>query len=323
MAVNKREMGVVVIIVLALVVGIEGLLHIDFVKQALRWFWTNTKHEYWLAVIAGIGIILTGGVGGVFGACYRRKCHTEPCFQEWWDLFVFGGAGAASAFAVVVVCKGLGLAFGDSEPFYLAFKLYGLTFVSGFFAMRLLPSFGNMMEKQVGRLTNEMARAKTDISMVSNDTEYYSLITKVESALRREQSMDCYELIGVVEKMLKRYPLRRTINIFYGRLLKSEKRYADAVVALKNYIRNLEEDRRGQELTAADRSALAAAHFNIACYTALQLSKDFGPKEMLDETRRHLENAARLDEIVYERWGQDTDLKALYARYPDFLQRGT
>ena len=271
MAVNKREMGVVVIIVLALVAGIELLVNLDFTIRTFNWLRANTKREYWLAIVAGIGIILTGGVGGVFGACYRRKCHLEPYFQEWWDMVVFGGAGAASAFAVIVVCKGLGLVFGDPSSFYLAFKLYGLTFVSGFFAMRLLPCFGNMLEKKMADLTKQVFDSDKKHEAVERELKmsmrYASVLSKAQIALSRgNNNFDLKEAVKHVRGAISEHPEDRTLNIDCGLLYRALGDYDKAIDSLRAYIRLMKSRYAISDMTEEQKEAVAAATFNISCY---------------------------------------------------------
>ena len=278
--------------------------------------------QYKSVVVVCAMVAVFGAFGGFVGGLYRRKCDIIPKPQNWRERFCFMLYGVVSAFAVMVMCKWLGLVFDNPDAYTRGLYIVGISVVSGCFSMRIIPCLASMIEDRLNQLTRDVQRNKDDIKEVSDDTEYNSVIMKVEAALLTGNSLDCYELVSAVEKLLPQYPLRRTINIFYGRLLRREGRYQEAIAALERYIGKVLEDRKALGLRAEDNSALAASYFNIACYYALQLSDDDEPREVLEQVRQNLLQSARYDGEVLNRWGADDDLAALHSRHPEFLRQG-
>lgn len=313
MVISKKEMGVFVFVTLALIIGGNLLLRADLAYRAVKWLISVVKQEYWLAMLAGIGIILTGGFGGILGSCYRRKCRTEPYFQEWWDVVIFGGAGAASSFAVIVICKGLGLIFENTDPFSQAFKLYGLTFVSGFFAMRLLPCFGSMMEKRMGELTQRLTDSDR---RHEEEMRRESLLKRAEIALGRRNRLDLQNAIACIEDAILESPGDRTLNIYCGRLYRELKEYSKAVDVLRKYCKHLTAGRTKSTLSEEQKRALAVAMFNIACYLCLEYE---GSKKesLLSEARTTLKESFEFDTRYENCWKEDKDLKTLAEKFSE------
>lgn len=103
--------------------------------------------SYGSLLVVCLVIIITGGIGGVAGGLYNNKCKHSPAINNWKDWFIFTSSGVVSAFGVIVVCSGIGSMFNQPDKFANGLYLIGISLLSGFFAMRLLPCLGNRLEK--------------------------------------------------------------------------------------------------------------------------------------------------------------------------------
>ena len=320
MRIGKREFGIALGVSVILIFVVEFLLHWCLVRCVWCWIWANVKPECWLAVLTGVGIMLTGGLGGILGACYRRKCCTEPCFQRWSDIFAFGGAGAASAFSVIVVCKGLGLIIESQDLFAQTFKLYGLTFVSGFFAMRLIPKIGLQIEQRLDRIDAKVERvAKEGQNLVA----YQKLLSVCQVALAKDAPMsDVDDALGLLRKGLQPYWRDRTLNIYYGRLLRQKGDLRGAIVVLREYVdRMLRGIDRGK-LPPEESTAVSVAYYNIACYHSLLMkgapSEPHEQERLRKETKDALTASYAFDAGIAGEWKTDEDFDPFREVEKDF-----
>ncbi len=271
-------------------------------------------------------VLVFGGIGGFVGGTYRKRHGIEPSVNSWKDGTVFFLCGVISAFGVVSLCSGVASFFEKAAVLNKGISLVGVSLLSGFFSMRILPHLGAQLEKRIGDV--EKKTSEKDAELEKRTSE---LVLKLEEAesLRKELSIfasvsavalaalqsgsvtDAEYAIGRMKKNFDLFRKERIWVIVYGRLLHRIRREDDAISVLEEYISCLREARKkeGAAFTSEDRHNLATAYFNIACY--YNNRGDGAGKEYEEQVRSALRKSFALMPAFKRDWYEDDDLKDL------------
>lgn len=262
---------------------------------------------------------MAGAFGGLTGGMYRRLTEMVPCPDAKKDYVCFLLCGAVSAFAAMVICKWLGLVFDNPNPMSRVLYTIGVSMLAGFFAMRILPHIGGVIDDKFKQLHDELAENRKQFARTLKDfSDYNRVVGRAEVALATNAKSDYLESISCIESVLEKFKHRRTINIYYGRLLRRVERYDDAIKALQNFINNLLEAKKQFGLIDNDKKAVAAAYFNIACYKWIKYRSGELTETMLEDLKSTLKKAASYNHECATSWKTDDDLKSLVEKYPSF-----
>lgn len=268
-------------------------------------------------------VILSGAFGGCAGGLYRRlrKLKPIPCGKR--DYLCYSICGAISALAIMVVCLWMGLVYENPNLVSRALYIVGVSSVAGFFAMRILPNLGDVIDDKFRQMSNEIKSNKKEtddeLRRINDDFDYNRVVGRAEVALNTKNKADYAEAIACIEESLPRFAHRRTINVYYGRLLRRMDRLQDAIAALENFVLALKRRKEKAGLISNDKDAISVAYLNIACYYRLQLSKDFKPDSIRAKVRDALLESIKYNSKVREEWKEDPDLNDLAAAYPDLV----
>lgn len=278
--------------------------------------------HYSVAIMCSV-VIVSGAFGGAIGGLYRKECGSVPFPSRklaylWFSLF-----GVVSAFAVMIVCKWMGLIFENPDSLSKWLYAIGVSVISGFFAMRILPFLGVAIEDRLGQLSRKLDDTQKmmeyDSRKRQEEAEYSRAIGRAEAAFANKGTIDYEEAIATIRQILPKFSCRRMINIYYGRLLRRLGQFDAAIAVLQDFINAVNNSKMSVELTSDDAEAIAAAYFNIACYYRLKLNNDFSPNDVLIKCREALNNAIKYDKKYADNWRSDEDLSALAMRFPDFV----
>ena len=271
-------------------------------------------------------VLVFGGIGGFVGGTYRKRHGIEPSVNSWKDGTVFFLCGVISAFGVVALCSGVASFFDKAAVLHKGISLVGVSLLSGFFSMRILPHLGAQLEKRIGDVEKktsekdaELEKRTSDIVGKLNDAEklrrelsiFVSVSSVALAALQSGSSTDAEYAINRIQKHFELFKKERLWVIIYGRLLHRVKRNDDAITVLEEYIADLTEERKseGKEFSNEDKHNLATAYFNIACYYNNRSDGNAGL--YLDQVRSSLEKSFALMPSFKRDWHDDDDLKSL------------
>lgn len=275
-------------------------------------------------IVLCVVVALCGAFGGFVGGIYRWKCGISPKPSCKAEFCCFALCGLVSAFAIMLVCKWMGLVFDNPSSLSKGMYVIGISVVAGFFAMRILPHLGSVIEDRLSQLSQKVDETRQQVAengaRIQDDEDYHRLLGRAEMALSTNEPTDRREAIKCIEEDLDRFAHRRTINIYYGRLLRREGEYSKAIMALNRFIKTLKAKRAGN-LHRNDRSALGAAYFNIACYYGLLLSRGgkTSDDDILEKLKSALREAINSDSIYARLWQDDEDLKPIADKYHDLV----
>ena len=268
-------------------------------------------------IVVCVCIFVFGGLGGVSGGLYRYKCNHFPCIDHWRDFLIFTLSGIVCAFGVIVLCTGIGAVFDRSNVFSQGLYIIGISLVSGFFAMRLLPSLGNRLEKQINDATRKAVKAEEQGKMA---VEYNQLVSIATTALTTKNQADMDYAIDCLEKDISSFYWDRTLNIYLGRLYRWQGNLDKAIMALRTFIQ--EKYKHKTDKSSVDKEALGVAYFNIACYHTLKVKQvPEEKKRLLNEAEEALLNAIELIPNLKEEISSDSDLLVFRTERPDFLRK--
>ena len=249
-------------------------------------------------------IIIMGGIGGFAGGLYNNKCNHSPAIDGWKDIFVFIMSGIICAFGVVIVFTCAGSMLDDKDNFAKGLYLVGISLMSGFFAMRLLPRLGNHLEKKIDDLSAKTSAVEKKGKDILN---YHRLITVAETAFSTESKGDIDYAIREIEGSIDTFCVDRTLNIYLGRLYRRKKEYDKAIQVLKRFISHVKKLNR--PLHRGNRDSIGVAYFNIACYHYLK-SED--KKQFSDDVINALRKAIKYDPSLRETAESDEDIGACF-----------
>ena len=266
---------------------------------------------------------VSGAIGGAIGGLYRTKCNLKPFPSRVREYLWFALFGFVAAFAIMIICKWMGLIFENPDSSARLLYSIGVSIVSGFFAMRILPFLGDAIEDKLSQLSKQVDETQKmvafDVQKRQEETEYSCAIGRAEAAFANKNKVDYEEAIALIRQLLPKFAYRRTINIYYGRLLRRLGQYDDAIAALQAFIEAIKVRKGSGVLVSNDAEAIAAAYFNMACYYRLKLDNDFMPNDVRDKCREALSNAMRYDKKYEDSWKEDEDLSELALKFPDFV----
>lgn len=273
----------------------------------------------WMCILVAV----LGGVGGIGGGLYRRKCRNCPYLDEWVELITFFISGAVSAFGTILILSGAEKILGSNKVPVEGFTLVSLSVVSGFFAMRLIPLIGSKLEKRFEELGLKLSKAEIRVaemeqrlSVTGNagreEALYNHLLVYAESVLSNRSQSECAFVISEIEKHIVKFSCRRTLNIYYARLMRMVGDLDGAVKVLRNYI---DAASKVGGLDDFERNGIGIAYYNIACYLCLKMSEVREESVELLEIQKNLKEAVKCIPSLADEWQGDPDFSKLS---PDF-----
>lgn len=189
--------------------------------------------------------------------------------------------------------------------------------------MRILPLLGTAIEDRLKQLSQKVDATRKivefDVQKRNEESEYSCALGRAEAAFANKNIIDYEEAIAFIRRLLPKFSYRRTLNIYYGRLLRRIGQYDDAISALQTFIEAVKTSKNTMGLVSNDSEAIAAAYFNIACYYRLKLDKDFQPIAIRDKCHEALVNAIKYDKKYESSWKTDEDLSSLAVKFPNFV----
>ena len=85
-------------------------------------------------------ILVCGAFGGFVGAWYRKITNSSPCPKNKKDYVFFSCTGIISAFGIMFLCATAGKLFNQPDLFDSCSFAIGVSLISGYFSIRLLPN---------------------------------------------------------------------------------------------------------------------------------------------------------------------------------------
>ncbi len=264
------------------------------------------------------GCILIGGAfGGFVGAWYRKITNSSPCPENKKDYAFFACTGIISAFGIMFLCITAGKLFNQPDLVDSCTFAIGVSLISGYFSMRLLPKLGNKIENELNLLQKKIEETEEN---TKSAISYNQLISMAEMALTEKKPSELKAAIEAMSEVVDMYPRDRMFNIYYGRLLRWSGDERKAILTLRNYIaevRKVGDD----NLTAIDKSGMATAYYNIACYHILLASKIKGERSrLLKEAGEALRSAVLYQPEFKDECSTDKDFIDLLKTDPDFVK---
>lgn len=269
-------------------------------------------------MLAGVILVVSvcGAFGGIAGGLYRKKCGHKPSLVTWGDVLIFAASGIVCAYGIILFGTGITNMFSKVSNYEKAFYLIGLSIVSGFFAMRLIPKIGSKIEKRLESLDNKL-------DLVSKEGEsmvvYQKLLSACQVALSTEEKADIDAAIELLRKDAGTYPKDRMLNVYFGRLLRRKGDLRGAITVLRAYVGRMLEGVNREMLSQVDKEAIAVAYYNIACYHSMLAGEMPHEKNrLLQEAKDALVASHCFDSGIADKWQADVDLKALKEVDKDF-----
>lgn len=280
----------------------------------------NESTSLWLMCFL---VAFLGGIGGIGGGLYRRKCRNCPYLDERVELITFFISGAVSAFGTILILSGAEKILGSNKIPVEGFTLVALSLVSGFFAMRLIPLIGSKLEKRFEELGLKLSKAEIRVaemeqrlSVTGNvgreDALYNHLLVYAESVLSNRSLSECVFVIAEIEKHIVKFRCRRTLNIYYARLKRMTGDLDGAVKILRSYI---DAASKVGDLGDFEKNGIGIAHYNIACYLCLKMTEVREKSAELPEIQKNLKEAVKYIPSLADEWQEDPDFSKLA---PDF-----
>ena len=277
-------------------------------------------------------VSIFGGIGGIGGGLYRRKCQNCPYLESWVETITFFISGAVSAFGTVLIFSGAEKLIGTNKLPIEGFTLVALSIVSGFFAMRLIPLIGSRLEKRFEEIGLKLSKAEIKVTemegrlrMADNsgkDAGLYShLIVYAESVLYNKSKSECRFAVQEIRNSIDKFRDRRTLNIYFGRLLRLLGDLEGAILELGKYAKHMEKLDKESCLPTFERLGIGIAYYNMACYRCLMIKDVENEATALLEVQRYLKSAIAYDPMVEKEWMEDPDFRKLEKYFSDFLTR--
>lgn len=265
------------------------------------------------ALVICILIVVGGGVGGITGGKLREVFGYSPALTRWRDAPLYFLTGAAAAFAVVVLFRGLGIVPERLNIVHRDVYYAALTFVAGVFSMRLIRSIGSILEKRLNELSKEIDQAKTREKEITNEMNkaraYGAVLMKAQTAMLTRSEMDLEDAIRYVREAIVEYPLDRTLNVFCARMLRLRHNYTEAISLLREFADKIEMKRANGGGSEELLKAGAVAHYNSACYYCCMVERNQANKdELLASAKQELRKAILLDARYAREVSKDEDL---------------
>jgi tetratricopeptide (TPR) repeat protein len=264
-----------------------------------------------------------GGVGVTTSSEHVHACN--KCNS--WYFICRGLIGIAGAFGVVLIGGWLTKVKLDLTVDN-AISLVGLCVVAGCVSYELLPIIGHKLRKQMDALENAQTGQAIQIENLKKqgieiETEwmkkmrdideqrkkYTDAITLAEIVLENpehQQSLsDAYSAISKMEMFRESSKFQRVYNIYLGRLYRRVGNWDSAIIVLRDYIDNLDNNQLAANIVE-DTKAIdkAAALYNISCYHILKADMDKHTEEevnkLFEEALNEFKASLKLDPSSWE-----------------------
>lgn len=277
----------------------------------------------WMLIISGA----LGGIGSAIYEIFSGKSITskEPLNKQssisnnfikdttfFIGRSIIGVIGAFGFFLFGVWIKKINLDSGvENELILLSFGV-----VSGLFSYSLIPKLGNKFEKQFFK--EKIINVEEQVSYVMDASKdaisYTTAITAAETALSRSEYSDSPRAIEQLNTLKKTFPLDRMLHIFLGRLYKGMGDFDNAIIILREYIKNISSDKDCKNSVKFNENR-SDAYFNIACYHSLKANSLSKSGSMDSEINRLKKETFDSIKLAIDIWPEN---RKFVADDPDF-----
>jgi len=262
-------------------------------------------------------IIITGGVGGIAGGLYNKHRNFPLAIEKGWDYVTYFFCGVVCSFGVAVLCTTISSLLSNSGENNKALYLIGISLLSGFFSMRLLPKIGDQLETRLKLIESQTAGVA---KKAEESIEYTKLLSFSDTAFSTKNPVDIESAIVNIENNIKMFATDRTINIYLGRLYRQQRKYNKAIYALREFIEHKQQQIKNYPGNNSDKEACGAAYFNIACYHVLKAAE--APSEenrLFEESITALRETKKYNPMLAASASNDPDLANLKAKKPEIF----
>jgi tetratricopeptide (TPR) repeat protein len=246
---------------------------------------TNPDLEiYELLIIIGLSGMFGGYVSALLDNISSHPSLTkisDECKKcSRWYLFCRAIIGIAGAFGVVFIAYSIDKVKTNASISNILY-LISMSIVAGAVSFRILPKIGTKLEEQLlltDKKADDAIKIADDTREYADDTrEYTAAIEHAGAALTRDQIIDVPQAIERLSNIKEKFKDDRTLYIYLGRLFRKLGQYDDAILILREFIRNINNSKNIPESRClVDK---ADAYFNIACYHVLK-AKDHALKNL-------------------------------------------
>lgn len=216
------------------------------------------------------------------------------------------------------LCVTAGKLFNQLDMFDSCSFAIGVSLISGYFSMRLLPKLGDKLENDMNLLQQKVAENE---EKTKSAITYNQLISMAEMALTEKKPSELKTAIEAMAEAVDMYPRDRMFNIYYSRMQRWAGDERGAIMTLRNYISEIKKKGDDSRLSAIDKSGLATAFYNIACYHIILTGKIKGEKgRLLKEAGDALKSAVSYQPEFKDECSSDTDFQDLLKEDPNFVK---
>ena len=246
-----------------------------------------------------------------------KKCNNAYFLRR----FIIGSAGAFCLAFIGFCMKKITLESTTENLLFLS----SFAVASGVVSFTILPQLRRKIGEQLLNDKIDQANAKADnaVSASVESMEYTKYMIEAQAALSTKQKIDMDKAIENLKKIRDKFKCDRSLNIYLGRLFRWNGNYNDAIMTLRNFIEDI--DNNPDKFTRAhDALDKGAAYYNIACYHALKAEKTLdNPSErvrLINEAYDAFKYSVDLSKNNLEFAKTDKDLMWLFEKEDKFKE---
>ena len=260
------------------------------------------------AILVGITAGLFGGlIGGIYDyvisinkqfsgdqleqKSYINRLKLYKSKYYWIGRAVIGLAGSFGIFAIVILISKLQFKLEFNASSENIILLIGIGIIAGTCSHKIIPSMGVKIQEAL--LGKRFEQVKAEITEEGTTTRTYSSgISTAETKLASDNTSDIQIAINNLEELKKKFPTDRTLNIYLGRLYRKIDDYDNAILSLREFIKQLDNIRDSGETPLKEvNKNIADANYNIACYHSLKAAKENADSGRAEEVERLVHEA--------------------------------
>ncbi len=277
-------------------------------------------------------IILGGGFGGFASSIFdnfdtqsAQKPIEHGCIK-CNNAYFFRRAliGIAGAFCVSFLGFWMGKLSLEATTGNLLF-LSCFCVAAGTIGFTILPQLRRKLAEQIINEKIDKVSEKVDsaITVTNENMEYTKAMLDAETALNTKQKVDIDSAIVNLKLIRNKFKRDRSLNIYLGRLLRANKEYNEAIITLRAFIEEIDNN-TNKFNKAHDSIDKADAYYNIACYHALKAQNTIdNPMEhdrLINEAYDAFKNSVELSNGLLLYAKNDNDLKWLFEEEDKFKE---
>lgn len=209
-------------------------------------------------------------------------------------VLIMGIIGIGGSFGVVLLALWSGKLILDYSVNAMT-SLVGLCIISGVFATKFIPIIGEKIENDWMDKINKETSKKTE-SAIKLSTDYSSSINFAYDVVEDNNPKDIEDAIQRLLNLKSSFPKDRAVYILLGRLYRNLGKFNEAILVLREFIKNLNKDLSSRDHSTGLEEACGDAYYNIACYHALKASTEEGKERdrLIKEACQELERSLKI-----------------------------